>query len=239
MVSFKSRSDREELMDAPDVSEKDLLRNLRELDILNRRLGGHSISLDGITRLMTDRNKLYHIVDLGCGSGDLLKYIAGWSRSNRYRLKLTGVDKNKDAIRYLNEKCTGYPEIEGVVSDYNKYLTDIPKVDIFHCSLFCHHLNDHQIKQLFRDMTTLAATGFVVNDLQRSAVSYYAVQFLTRVFPASALARHDGPLSVLRAFTQEELKELSYNSGVRDFSIEWRWAFRYLLVARTGRQKTG
>ena len=73
---FRYRSDQQEWMDQPGISKELLFRNLRELDILNRFLRGHAISIKGLKHLaLTSKNPL-HVVDLGCGSGDVLKYMA-------------------------------------------------------------------------------------------------------------------------------------------------------------------
>lgn len=230
MVSFKNRSNRSELMDAPNIPAALLRKNLGELDIMNRYLGGHAISLAGIKSLMTDRNKVYHIVDLGCGSGDVLKYIARWARANQYLVKLTGVDNNSDAIKYLKDRSSEYPEITGVSDDYKYFLQSTAEVDIVHCSLFCHHLDDNELHELFHRLKVHARTGFVINDLQRNPLAYYSVWFLTRLFNGSALSKHDGPVSVLRAFTRKEIELLMQNSGLKKFSIQWKWIFRYLVV---------
>lgn len=233
MVSFKNRSSQTELMDAIDIPVKLLHKNLGELDILNRYLGGHSISIEGIRRLITDHKKVYHIVDLGCGSGDVLKYMARWARSYQYQVKLTGVDKNPDAIQYLINNCSEYPEIKGVVCDYRDFLKTDPKVDIVHCSLFCHHLNNQELLELFSYLKTYTREGFVVNDVQRSSIAYYIVWVLTRLLNGTALSKHDGPVSVLRAFTRSELEQLLHTADLQEISIQWRWAFRYLIVAKT------
>jgi SAM-dependent methyltransferase len=220
------------MMDDPDIPIQLLHKNLGELDILNRYLGGHSISISGIKQLITDRQKIYHIVDLGCGSGDVLKYIARWARSNKFQVKLTGIDRNPDAIKYLNINCSDYSEISGIVSDYKDFLETGPKIDIVHCSLFCHHLKDNELLELFSYLKIYALDGFVINDLQRSSVAYYTVWFLTRLLRGSTLSQHDGPVSVLRAFTRTELEKLLQTAGVKEISIQWRWAFRYLVVVK-------
>jgi SAM-dependent methyltransferase len=56
--------------------------------------------LKGIKQLITDHTKIYHIVDLGCGSGDSLRAIADWARKNNFNVQLTGVDMNADVIEY-------------------------------------------------------------------------------------------------------------------------------------------
>lgn len=233
MVSFNYRSSQPELMDNEDIAPGLLHKNLGELDFLNRYLRGHAVSLEGIKRLVVDKQKVYQIVDLGCGSGDVLKYIVRWARANAYRVQLTGVDKNPDAIDYLRINCSAYPEIKGVTSDYKDYLTSVPDVDIVHCALFCHHLDDKELLELFGYLKSTARHGFVINDLQRNPVAYYGAWIMTRLLNGTALSKHDGPVSVLRAFTRPELQKLLYEAGIRVFFIQARWAFRYLVVAKT------
>lgn len=235
MVSFKSRSDQSELLDSFGIPDRLLHKNLGELDILNRYIGAHAISLEGIKRLMTDRQKKYHIVDLGCGSGDVLRYIARWARANQYHVKLTGVDQNADAVKYLQEKCNVYPEITGITADYEDYLMATDDIDIVHCGLFCHHLDDAKLAQLFRFLKTSSCQGIVINDLQRNPLAYCGVWLLTRLLNGSALSKHDGPVSVLRAFKREEITSLIQRAGLSDFSIQWKWAFRYLVVVKTNK----
>lgn len=221
-------------MDTPGIPTSLLQHNLGELDILNRYFGGHSISLEGIRKLMTDHKKTYHIADLGCGSGDVLKYIARWARSNSFKVELTGVDINPDAIAYLEEKCLAYPEIKGVVSSYKDYLPVVPDLDIVHCSLFCHHLNEDELLEFFRHLKN-SSCGFVINDLQRSPIAYWGAWLMPRLLNGTYLSKHDGPVSVQKAFTRNELLQLLHAAGVKDVAVKWRWPFRYLVTAKTAR----
>ena len=80
MSKFSHRSYEPELLDAPNIPKELLFKNLRELDVVNRLLGGHAITLAGIKKLVTDKNKTYRIVDVGCGGGDAMKHIALWAK---------------------------------------------------------------------------------------------------------------------------------------------------------------
>ena len=227
---FNHRSDQTELMDAPGITQELLFKNLRELDTLNRALGGHSFTLEGIKKLVTDKNETYHIADLGCGSGDTLRFIAYWARENGYSVKLTGVDMNVDAIDYLNQKCADYPEISGVVSDYRDFLEATNGIDIVHCSLFCHHLKDAQLLELFSWFKYKIRIGFVINDLQRNRLAYLSAQVFTRILNGSILAKHDGPISVLRGFKLKELRTLFQKAAIENYSIKRKFGFRWLVV---------
>jgi 2-polyprenyl-3-methyl-5-hydroxy-6-metoxy-1,4-benzoquinol methylase len=228
---FKYRSHRKEMLDAPVISRKILIQNLQELDFLNRRLGGHAISLQGIKQLVRLKDKQYHIADLGCGSGDTLKRIARWARMKGYNVKLTGIDINEDAITYLEHHCRAYSEISGIKTDYRSFLETAENVDIIHCSLFCHHLTDAEITDMIRLLKSRVKLGFIINDLRRTWMAWIAVRIFTTLLNGSELARHDGPVSVLRGFTENEIKALLQNENVLNYSISRKWAFRFLVIA--------
>jgi hypothetical protein len=43
------------------------------------------------------------------------------------------------------------------------------------------------------------------------------------------MVRNDAPLSVLRGFKSPELKNIAESAGLVDFSLKWRYAFRWVL----------
>jgi len=230
---FKYRSEEKELLDKSTILRVLLYKNLRELDIFNTATGGYTISLRGIKQLITDHNKKYHVVDLGCGNGGTLKTIADWARINNYSVRLTGVDMNADAIEYLKIHCSKYPEISGIAIDYQDYLNKNEVIDIVHCSFFCHHLNDAQLLNLIVFFRKNVKTGFIINDLQRIWQAYYSVWFFTRLLNGSPLSKHDGPVSVLRGFTTNELELLLKKADVSNYSVQKYWLFRFLVVGKT------
>lgn len=230
MSKFSQRSYEHELLDAPNIPKELLFKNLRELDVVNRLLGGHAITLSGIKTLVVDKAKTYRIVDIGCGGGDAMKQIAEWANKNKFKVELVGVDMNEDAIQFMKEECKEYSNITGIVSDYREYLKSNTNIDIVHCSLFCHHLKDDELIELFQYVNQYAKVGFIINDLQRHWFAYYSIKFLTRLLNGSTLVKNDAPLSVLRGFRKEELNELLKSASVKNFSVEWKWAFRYLTI---------
>ena len=232
-TKFKYRSNEKELLDETNIQQDLLFKNLRELDILNRTTAGHSITLKGIKLLVTDHTKIYHIVDLGCGSGDSLRAIADWARKNNFNVQLTGVDMNVDVIEYLKKHCRTYPEISGITTDYQEFLDRNTSVDIVHCSLFCHHLNDDEMINLFTYFNEKVTTGFVINDLQRNWMAYYSAWFFTRLLNGTILAKNDGPVSVLRAFKVSELKHLLQKANIKNYIIQKKRLFRILIVGKT------
>jgi hypothetical protein len=141
---------------------------------------------------------------------------------------------NSDCIDFTKDACKGFPEIEGVVMDYRDYLKSNTTVDIVHCSLFCHHLKDDELIELFQYMDKYTRVGFVINDLQRHWFAYYSIKIFTRLLNGSSLVKNDAPLSVLRGFRKEELNGLLKKSDLKNVSINWKWAFRYLVLGKNG-----
>ena len=233
-TKFTYRSNEKELLDETNIQKDLLLKNLRELDILNRTTGGHAITLKGIKQIITDHTKIYRIVDLGCGSGDSLRAIADWARENNFNVQLTGVDMNADVIGYFTKHCSTYPEITSFTGDYLEFLDRNTTVDIVHCSLFCHHLNDDELIKLFTYFSEKVTTGFVINDLQRKWLAYYSAWFFTRLLNGTILAKNDGPVSVLRAFKASELKYLLEKANIKNYIIQKTRLFRFLIVGKTG-----
>jgi SAM-dependent methyltransferase len=227
---FLHRSEASEMLDEPNIPKELLYKNLKELDFANQVLGGHQISLNGIKKLVNNKQKVYHIIDLGCGSGDILIHIARWARKNQFQVILTGVDRNFQTIQYLKHHCKAYPEINGIVCDFDDFFKTETKIDIVHSSLFCHHLNNKELSNLIVKIKNHAQTGFVINDLHRHWIAYYGVFLITFLLNGSKLSKNDGPISILRAFKKKELKSILVDTRINNYTIHWRWAFRYLVV---------
>jgi 2-polyprenyl-3-methyl-5-hydroxy-6-metoxy-1,4-benzoquinol methylase len=226
---FSTRSYEPELLDAPDIPKEMLFQNLSELDLINSRLGGHNATISGIKKLITDKHKTYHIVDIGCGGGDAILRIDRWARKNNFKVRFTGVDMNSDCIEYMKKYCAEVKDLKASVMDYRDFLKSNSDIDIIHCSLFCHHLTDEQLSELFTFMRDHARTGFVINDLHRHWLAYYSIWFLTRIFNGSKLVKNDAPLSVRRGFSRDELRSFLSSAGLQEAELSWQWAFRFLI----------
>jgi len=53
----------------------------------------------------------------------------------------------------------------------------------------------------------------------RGRVAHALVRMVTRVFTRSAMARHDGPLSILRSYTPPEVIALCQKAGLFDVRV--------------------
>ena len=229
------RSTHTELLDDDDIPFEDLKQNMKELNFINTWLGGHAITIAGIKKLLsvsgTSGNTL-NICEAGCGGGDNLRAIEQWCAKKNIAVHLTGIDIKKACIDLAKERMTG-TKYTWIVSDYNHVNFTHQKPDIIFSSLFCHHFSHGALVQMMQWMQRNSNIGFFINDLHRNTLAYYSIRILTRWFSKSYLVKNDAPLSVLRGFKKNEWEAIMQQAGIQHYSIEWKWAFRWLITANS------
>lgn len=246
-MNFSERSYQKELLDRNDIPFEDIKQNMRELDFINAKLGGHKITLEGIRALikkMKPNDKPVSILEVGCGGGDNLRVIKKYCQKRNIPVELSGVDINPHCIEFARSRKEN-ENIEFYISDY-KVMKLEHKPDIIFNSLFCHHFDDGDVKHIFRWMKDNSKLGFFVNDLDRHPLAYFSIKWLTKFFSKSFLVKNDAPLSVLRGFKRDELEMFSKGvlsdnnqflpagsipiaNGI-NAQLKWKWAFRWLLI---------
>ena len=236
MVDFKRRHRSREYMDEASAAGEDLVRALRELELVNRFLGGTRASIDALFEMVPEGGTApLYILDLGMGAGDIPAAIAMRARRRAMSVKIAAVDFNPAVCAWARKRWAHIPEVEFLQADVFALPFTADSFDIVHSAMFLHHFPQTEAAHLFDIMYDLCRCGVIINDLHRHALAYYSIKWLTSLFSHSAMVRHDGPLSVLRGFSRPDLEDLGNMAGINRanaFAIEWRWAFRYVLSAR-------
>lgn len=232
-MDFSSRSYQKELLDRDDIPFTDIKRNMLELDFINTHLGGHAITISGLKKLLKEvilaQKKEITICEIGCGGGSNLVAIASWCKKKYISASFVGIDINGDCIQVAQELCKGL-SADFIRSDYKEVVFEKKPAIIF-SSLFCHHFSDDELVRMLQWMRKNSTTGFFINDLHRHPLAYYSIKWLSGIFSKSYLVKNDAPLSVARGFNRLEWVRLMNAAGMTRFSIEWKWAFRWLIIA--------
>ena len=235
LIDTSSRSSAAEMMDDFTIEGSVLRDTLDKLETINRLLGGNSATLKGLKKILlkSSKTKTITIVDLGCGHGDILRDVAKFGRKNSYKFKLIGIDANNAAIDYAKALSKDYPELSFETIDV--FSEDFKKqtYDVVLCTLFLHHFKNNEIIPFLKSTVQKASIGVIVNDLHRHKLAYYLFKMIG-LFIKNKMVREDGLTSVLRAFKRNELETILTKTGV-NFSIQWKWAFRYLWVLKNKR----
>lgn len=230
---FRKRSYKKELLDNDNIPFSDIVVNMHELDRINTLLGGHKITCEGVAHFLSPlkSKQQISIAEIGCGGGDNLKAIYNRFHKN-HSLVLNGVDIKDECITYAKKKDSF--SANWITSDYRNIAWPEGKPDIIFSSLFCHHFTDEQLVEQLKWLQQNSKEGFFINDLQRHPLAYYSIKILTALFSKSYLVKNDAPLSVLRGFKKKEWELLLNRAGISNYSIKWKWAFRYLVCVTNG-----
>ena len=102
--------------------------------------------------------------------------------------------------------------------------------DFILASQLLHHFADDQIVALLRSWARLARRAIIVSDLVRHPLAYHGIRLLTRGFTRNVMTRVDAPLSVQRACTIAEWREVIRRADIGAFRVEWALPFRVLGV---------
>ena len=214
------RSREPELMDLEPLTEEDMAGVLRELTVVNRRLGGISSSLATLERVMATLPDPVVVADIGAGGGDLPRELLRRARRRGRDVRVVAIDASLLACRVAARRsgeiragiATGgaaRAEPDGtpafVAADGFRLPLADDSVDIAHSAMMFHHFGDEDVAKLLAEMRRVSRAGVLVNDLHRHALALHGIALLTRAFSKSRYVRNDAPLSVRRGFTRAEI----------------------------------
>ena len=230
MINLRQRSYQKELMDGDDISFDAMAQTLKELNVINTRLGGHAITLKGIKELSGNISPLT-VCEIGCGGGDNLFSVYNYCFKKNIPVSFIGIDMNAECIAFAKKQ---YPQLhcQWICSDYEKVNFGDKKPNIIFSSLFCHHFTNEQLVTMLQWLQNNSRNGFFINDLQRHWLAYYLIRYITRFFSRSYLVKNDACLSVARSFRKKDWQLLFQQADIEKYAINWKWAFRWLVIAK-------
>jgi ubiquinone/menaquinone biosynthesis C-methylase UbiE len=227
---FRQRSLELERLDRGDYTPEEYEGCLVELRRVNRWLGDASaLRRTALKELERDGAREFSLLDVGAGSGELLRVVARWARARGSKARLVGVELNARSARSILEESGEFREISAVRADALRLPFGDDAFDYAVCSLFTHHFRDDAVVAVLREMKRVARRRVYVIDLHRHALAYFLYTTAGRLLLRSPLVREDGALSILRSFLPEELRRLGERAGLSGAKVERRFPYRLVL----------
>jgi ubiquinone/menaquinone biosynthesis C-methylase UbiE len=211
------------------VAPDDLAASLRDIDRLNAWFGGHALSLARVRRAARSvpGDRTLVVVDVGGGAGGFARRVARWARRRGRVVRIVVVDRDAATAALARRACSAHAEIHVVRGDATALPLGVGAADVVHAALTLHHLEPEAAVAALAEMARVARGRVVVNDLARTRVALALVWLATRVLAMHPVSRHDGPLSVRRAYGPGELAELFRKAGLPGVTVR-----RYSAIAR-------
>jgi len=221
-------------MDTGDYTREEYERFLKDIAYINRNLGDtaaiEKTLLAEIERLDL---KEFSVLDLGAGSGEMLRFIAEFAARTDRRAFLVGLDLHEQSLQIMQQsaeaQASGLQAVIPLRADGLRLPFADNSFDYCISSLFTHHLKDEQVVELFREMDRVANRGIFSIDLHRHPMAWILYKLFCWSHGISRMVRYDGSLSILRSFKGGELGDLAAKAGLDAATIEEHSPYRLVL----------
>jgi ubiquinone/menaquinone biosynthesis C-methylase UbiE len=229
---FKHRSYELEHLDKGDYTPEEYEGCIVELQRVNRWLGDTKALRNSLLRdIEAAEGQAFSVLDVGAGSGELLRVIAQWADETNRGARLVGLELNERSAREIVEGSEQYPQISSVRGDAFRVPFHNKQFEYVICSLFTHHFRDPQVVDLLQEMARVARRKIFVIDLHRNVVAYTFFTTIAKLFLHNRLIREDGALSILRSFTPQEFRTLGNKAALTNVTVEEHFPSRLVLSA--------
>jgi 2-polyprenyl-3-methyl-5-hydroxy-6-metoxy-1,4-benzoquinol methylase len=194
---------------------------------LNAWFGGRRLTLRHVQRLLArlPARRPATVLDVGTGCADIPRALVRWARRVGRPIRVIALDRDPTMLQVARRYVGDCPEITLLQGDALALPVRPESVDVVMSALTLHHLEPEPAVRYLTELDAAARTGWVVNDLLRSRVAYALVWLATRALTRNPMARHDGPMSVRRAYTPEEAVLLCEKAGLFDARVVRYGAF--------------
>lgn len=230
-MAMAQHSAAREQMDAQDADPASLRQSLRDIRHLNAMLGWTMFTTRVTASYVQSRGMhQFTLLDVGCGSADIPRAIARWSRRQGMRADIVATDNHPVMLAVAREVCADTPGVRIERQDALALSYRDGSFDIALCTLALHHFSRPDAVRLLREMARVGRRVLVF-DLVRSRLAHLGAIALTRAARMDPMTRYDAPLSVRRAYTAKELRAIAAEAGLRDARVDVRAPFRLSLSA--------
>ena len=232
MFSPPPRNLRAELLDLDEAPFEEVQDSLKDVQRVNKYLSGYRVLLHHIAGFFERADRPLTLLDAATGSADQPIAVARWARKMGKPVQITAIDINSKMLKFARNEARAYPEIRFVQGDVLNLPFKPNSFDVVINSLALHHFTRDNAVAMLKGFSRLARRGVIINDLHRSRIAHAAIFLLTRILTQNRLTRYDAPVSVMNAFTPDELRVMAVEAGWQQFEVHRHFPYRIALVEK-------
>jgi len=177
-----------------------------------------------LSRSQNCDSKVFRLLDVGFGDGDMLRRIARWANRRGLACELTGIDLNTRSVAAAEAMTPAGAPIRYLAGDYADLAGS--DFDLVISSLVAHHMSHEQLVAFLRFMDRESRVGWFVNDLHRHGFAHASFPWLASVMGWHRIVRLDGTTSIARSYRPGEWPPILAEAGVEGARVRRRFPFR-------------
>lgn len=212
------RRDEPELIDDDNQPYEDFRASMTDVRRANRLMGGTAVVTRQAKLWLQEAQEAQRpitFLDVATGSGDIPEAVLSLAKRQGVEARCLGLDFSAPILRFAREKVGQLPAIRLARGNAFRLPFADSSFDYVLCSLAFHHFGFESCVVALREMERVARRGWLVNDIRRARSAYYLIRLITTLGGMNRLTRHDGPASVLRAYSVEEYRAMAEAVGLR------------------------
>lgn len=229
-VNLPRTVDEEELLDIGVGNMQDVQASFDDLWRINRFVGGIPALTRHLYPYLIQETETMTVIDVAAGSGQISAHIALWAQQNGCRLRIYGLDIASRNLRIASDYLSGSGQCF-IQADALQMPLPEAGVDYLISSLFVHHLEPPQVVRFLKESFKCVRKAIIISDLERGRLPLIAFKLGQTIFARSYLTRHDGPVSIRRGYTKNELYMMAIEAELTDVSVHRHFPWRITLVA--------
>ena len=236
------RIDEPELIDDEAQPYADFRASMTDVQRINRFLGGAPVVTRQVRAWLRAAKSApafagrpVTFLDVATGSGDLPKAIVAIARQEGIAVHIVALDYSEPILRFAREEVGAQEAIRLVRGDAFRLPFAPASIDYVLCSLAFHHFGFEGSVAALGEMERVARRGWLVNDLRRAWSAWALIRLVSSMLCMNRLTRHDGPASVLRAYSLPEYQAMPERHRLqrgKDFEMRRSLFYRVALIRK-------
>lgn len=236
-ILVPERVETEEILDRDEIPIPEVEKIFDDLLRINRFFGGFGVYKKTLYKLLKGypRDRRLSLLDIGTGSAELAFTIL-----NNFKLQydnfddnfaLTGLDVKHRFLQLAKQRNPDNSQLNYIVSDAFRMPFKDNSFDIVISNLLLHHYYNRAL-ELVSEMYRVARYAVVINDLLRHRIPLLFFKLFSPMLVRSPITQNDGIVSLRRAISFSEIRQILGSSNFTDYNFVRHWSFRFGLVIR-------
>jgi 2-polyprenyl-3-methyl-5-hydroxy-6-metoxy-1,4-benzoquinol methylase len=215
-----------ERMDDPSCDLEMLFNTYRQFTNINRLLAGWGrIYRTQIKPVIQNHGGRASLLDIGCGGGDIIRYLCKLCKADQFKVQFTGIDPDKRAHQFLSVQKP-IENIQFLKHTSAELVKEKYHFDIVISNHLLHHLTESQMDAICNDAVLLAKEKIIFNDIERHPAGFAAFKTIAPLLFKNSFIVEDGLTSIRRSYKKNELEHALPHGWI----VKRQFPFRLLAI---------